>query len=373
MTSKQRMQLVLNHDIPDRVPVDLGGWQSGICYDAYNRLKDLLQLQGETVLLERMQGLALPDDAILRRFNIDTRYVFPVKLSGEDSVPRENHAFTDAWGIEWHRPKGSHYYDCRKAALSNARTAADITKHSWPSAEILCQEEATVEAVDRINHREFAVFTSIASVFEQATYVRGMERFYVDLVTDIEFVEKLLDRVLEVELAGYEKYFSIAGGVLDVVEFWNDFGSQTGPLISPDFFRRHIMPREKQLMAFTREKTNARIALHSCGSVYEFIPDFIDMGVEILNPVQTTARHMEAETLKREFGKDLVFWGAIDTQRVLPFQDTDAVRKDVLEKIEALGKNGGYIIAPCHNIQNNTPPENIIALFDAAAEYGWYE
>ena len=370
MTSKKRVLATLNHEVPDRVPVDLGGWQSGICYGAYEELKQTIGIDRQTRLLERVQGLAVIDDEILDTFNVDTRYIFPVYLSGADSLPRENHAFQDPWGITWHRPGGSFYYDIEHAALRNASSTNDIYRHPWPSPDTLCDEAAVRENMQTLDHNRFALFTSLSGVFEQATYLRGMERFYMDLVTDIPFTEALLDRVLEVELAAYEKFFSLVGNRLDVVEFWNDFGSQSGPLISPEFFRIYVKPRERKLIDFTSEHTAAHIALHSCGSVLDFIPDFIDMGVEILNPVQTTARDMDPRILKREFGKYLVFWGAIDTQRILPFSDPEDVRQEVREKIAVLGEGGGYLLAPCHNIQNSTPPENVLALFSAAQDYG---
>jgi uroporphyrinogen decarboxylase len=372
MTSKQRVLATLNHELPDRVPVDLGGWQSGICYGAYDNLKRSLGIDRETRLLERVQGLAVIDDEILDAFHVDTRYIFPVYLSGEDSIPRENHAFRDPWGITWYRPRGSFYYDIKHPSLHNASSPKDINSHPWPSPEMLCDEAAVHESMQSVDHHRFAVFTSLSSVFEQATYLRSMERFYMDLVTDIPLTESLLDRVLEVELATYKKFFGLVGDRIDVVEFWNDFGSQSGPLISPDFFRSYVKPRERKLIDCTLKHTGARIALHSCGSVFDFIPDFIDMGVEILNPVQTTARNMDPRTLKREFGKHLVFWGSIDTQRILPFGNPEDVRREVQEKIAVLGEDGGYLLAPCHNIQNNTPPENVLALFSAAENFGRY-
>ena len=196
-----------------------------------------------------------------------------------------------------------------------------------------------------------------------------MKEFYMDIAIDMKYFEALMDRTLESLIDIYTKFFKVIGDELDVVQFWGDLGTQRGPLISPETYRKYIKPREAELVRLTKKITNAKVALHTCGSVYEFIPDLIDAGYDILNPVKTSAADMESGRLKREFGKDLVFWGGIDTQRVLPFGTVEEVRDEVKRMIDTLAPDGGYILAPCHNIQANTPPENVLEMFEAAIDY----
>ena len=215
-------------------------------------------------------------------------------------------------------------------------------------------------------------FTCLAGVFEQTTYVRGMQDFFMDIAADKKYFEALMDRVLESFIEIYTRYFEVVGPHLDVVQFWGDLGTQRGPLIAPDVYRKYIKPREMELVKLTKKMTNAKVALHTCGAIIEFIPDLILAGYDILNPVQTTAEGMDPVRLKKDFGDDIVFWGSIDTQNILPFGNVEQVKDEVKRKIDTLAPGGGYLLAPCHNIQAQTPPENVKAMFETALEYGVY-
>jgi uroporphyrinogen decarboxylase len=310
------------------------------------------------------------DEEILRMFNVDTRYIFPRMLSDDDFIIRMDDRYEDAWGIVRARPKGFHYYEMVKAPLREA-DLGDIETHPWPSSYAFNEELIQAE-IQRLASTGYAIFTCLAGVFEQSTYVRGLEALLTDLYENLPFFEAILDRILEALTSMYERFFALVGEHLDVIQFWGDLGTQHGPLISPDHYRRYVKPRESALVEFAKKNTNAKICLHSCGAVSAFIPDLIDAGYEILNPVQTTAADMDPTWLKREFGKDIAFWGSIDTQQILPFGSTEDVRQEVKHKIETLGPGGGYLLAPCHNIQAQTPPENVVAVFEAAKEYSAY-
>jgi uroporphyrinogen decarboxylase len=361
----------LNHREADKVPVDFGGWQSGISYESYEPLKDYLGLTENTRLEEAVQGLAWVDEAVLDRFEVDTRYIFPNNEVDDEYRQKGSHGFTDAWGIEWFRPESSHYYDISRSPLAEAETK-DLARYPWPTGKMFFDQEEVRKHLQPLKGSDCALFTCLAGVFEQATYIRGMARFYMDIYDDTGFFEALMDRVLEAELDIYGDFFEIVGEHLDVVQIWGDLGSQQGPLISPAHYQKYVMDREAALVEFVKKHTGARVALHSCGSVHEFIPDIIETGYEVLNPIQTNAAGMDPVRLKKEFGSDIVFWGGVDTQRVLPFGTEDEVRDEVRRLIEILAPGGGYILAPCHNIQANTPPENIAMLFNAAGEFGTY-
>ena len=209
-------------------------------------------------------------------------------------------------------------------------------------------------------------------MLEKSWELRGMERFFLDTVDNPLFIERLLDKVLEIEKKLYGNFLSITGEYLDVVQLFDDFGSQNGPLYSPQFFRDVLKPREAELIAEVKSKTAAKVMFHSCGSVYEFIPDLIEIGVDILNPIQVSARGMDTAKIKKEFGKDICFWGAIDTQRVLPFGTPGDVAEEVMKRIDDLALGGGYVLSSVHNIQDKVPAANIAAMYKTAADYGVY-
>jgi uroporphyrinogen decarboxylase len=191
----------------------------------------------------------------------------------------------------------------------------------------------------------------------------GFENWLVQLKVNPEFCEALLDRALEIQLAMAEETLKAVGSAVDILYLADDYGIQTGPLISPATFRTIFKPRMARLIQFLRDRSPAKIAFHSCGSVYALIPDFIDVGVQVLNPVQVAAADMDTARLRREFGKHLVFWGAIDTQRVLPKGTPDEVRTEVARRVGDL--RPGYIPASVHNIQAEVSPQNIVAMFEA--------
>jgi uroporphyrinogen decarboxylase len=363
VNSRERILANIEGDIrPDRPAIDLGGYQSGICWKAYDRLKAHMGIDSETEILERNQMLAVIDEEILRHFGVDTRYIFPAQ--GRASIWLDDRTYEDEWGIVWQRPRTSDYYDMVKHPWAEL-TAAEICKISTPrvNREVRCAR--LLDEARRIRKEtNYALFTSLSGIFEQAWYLVGMERFFIALADDHRFVEAVLDKVLEGYLKIYSAIFEEIGEYIDCVEFWGDLGTQQGPLLSPTMYRKLVKPREEQLIAFTKKHTRAKVAWHSCGSCRPFIPDLIEIGVDVLNPVQTTAQGMERFELARDFGQDITFWGGIDGQWLLPNGNPEDVKNEVREIIDAFC--GKYIISSCHNIQNDVPPENIIALFEAA-------
>jgi uroporphyrinogen decarboxylase len=211
-----------------------------------------------------------------------------------------------------------------------------------------------------------------AGVFEQSVAIRGNENFYVDLIANPKLATAIMDKMLEFYIGFWEEMLPIVGPYVQVIKVGDDLGMQNGPLISPDLYRSLIKPRERELISFIKKRTDAKIYFHSCGSVYEFIPDLIEIGVDVLNPIQVSAKDMVTKRLKQEFGERLSFWGAVDTQQVLPFGSQEDVEAEVRKRIGDLAPGGGYILSSVHNIQAKVPPENIAAMFDAAFKYGEY-
>ncbi len=210
-------------------------------------------------------------------------------------------------------------------------------------------------------------------VYEICWYLRGLEQWFVDMMERPEFCEALLDRTLKFWLDWLRAFLDEVGDLIDVIMIGDDLAAQKGPLFRPEFYRRVVKPRHKRLVQYIRSRTKARIWYHTCGACRVFIPELLDNGIDILNPVQISAKDMSPGDLKAEFGSRLVFWGgAIDTQHVLPGATPGEVREHVRRNLEIWKPNGGYVFNNVHNLQAAIPPENIVALFDAAYDYGFY-
>jgi len=371
-SSRERVLKALNHQEGDRVPVDLGGFQSGITVYAHERLKKKLGIISPTHIIERVQQLAEPEEEILKRFGVDTRYAFLRSSSNWDPQERPDNSYCDEWGTRWQKPGSSYYFDPVEFPLASA-SIKDLETYSWPDPDDLSRIQGLGENARLIRESSpYALCTTVSGAFEQSWYLTGLERILVEVKENPTFVKKLLDKVLQIQLGIYGHFLDQVGHYLDLFEIWEDISTQDGPLIAPTAYRKIIKPRTKELIQFIRGKTKAKIALHSCGSVSWAIEDFIQIGVEVLNPVQVAAAHMDSRMLKQKYRDRLCFWGAIDTQRVLPQGSPREVREEVKRRINDLAPGGGYIMAAVHNIQPDVPPENIIAMFGAAKELGEY-
>jgi uroporphyrinogen decarboxylase len=204
--------------------------------------------------------------------------------------------------------------------------------------------------------------------------MRGLERWFTDMLVNPAFCEALLDQILKFWLDYYTGFMKEIGDLIDVVMIGDDLAGQTGPLFSPDFYRKTVKPRQKKLVQHIKSLTDAKIWYHTCGSVLEFIPYLLDNGIHILNPIQITATDMDPRYLKKTYGKNLVLWGGgIDSQHILSFATPEKVREDVRANLEIFKPGGGYVFNNVHNIQAGVPPENIVALFEAGHEYGFYQ
>lgn len=214
------------------------------------------------------------------------------------------------------------------------------------------------------------VMSGGVKLLELGFFIRRMDNFLTDLMMDEPKLSEMLDILVDMHLAGLEKKCSNLGDLVDVVRFGDDLGMTSGPLIDIETFRKHFKPRYKILCDYVKQNSNMKIFMHSCGSVKQFIPDFIDVGIDILNPVQTNCHDMDPAQLKKEFGKDIVFWGGgVDTASILNMATPDEVRKDVLKRCEIFSKDGGFVFAPIHNILSEVPPENIVAAYNAVKEF----
>jgi uroporphyrinogen decarboxylase len=369
LNSRERVTEALNHREPDRPPVDLGGAVSGIHNKAYTNLIRTLKLDLEVRVHPRdAQQLAQPDEVVLKKLGVDFRHVAlkRVPTPGElkpDATGRPY--FIDEWGIKWGR--NPNYYDMIDHPLKNA-TIDDLEKYNWPDPNNPHRFTGLREEIENLhNNTDYALKADafFGGIYECAWWLRGFEAFTVDMYRRPEFAEPFLDKILKLYLDLYSEYLDIVGPYIQIIDYNDDIGMQTGPLLSPTMFKKYLKPRYSKIFKLIHRKTKAKIFQHTCGSVYQLIPDLIEIGLDVLNPIQPLATKMDITGLKRDFGDKLCFHGGIDIQRLLPNGSAAEVKAEVNRVARIGGKGGGLILAGAHNIQADVPPENIIAMFEA--------
>jgi uroporphyrinogen decarboxylase len=382
MISRDRVLLALNHQEPDRVPFDLGGTGlSTIHVEAYQNLRRYLDLpQIEPRVGFVAEQLVLVDEDVAGRLQTDVRPVLPGTASGFEYVFRDEgkyEAFTDEWGIGWHKPKdGGFYYDMYDHPLSGADSLEDLKAHPFPDplddgrfAPLRAQAKAA-----RAMGKAVALAGPCAGIAEIYSWLRGYEEYYIDLARNKDWVGYMLDRLVEFKSAYWGRALQEIGELVDIVVEADDLGSQRSLLMSPRTYRHVIQPRHRRLFSFIKAQAPVKVFYHTCGAVRRLIPDLIDAGIDILNPVQISAADMDLLELKQEFGRDLVFWGGgVDTQWVLGMATPEEIKDHVKQNIETLAPGGGFIFSAVHDIQADVLPENIMAVWKAWREYGRYE
>jgi uroporphyrinogen decarboxylase len=382
MNPRERVMSALNHKEPDRVPIDLGGSIcSSIHRDAYIELKKHLGMDLEEIrMVDYVQQLPYLDEALLERFGVDFRMVqLPAATAPDLNIFEEGdyYAFIDRWGSKLYMPKnGRLYFDWVDFPIKEATMEA-LDNYTWPRPD---PPEYNARLREQAKHlyenTDYALVGSAViggGIFEQPARTMGLEDFFVALVTEPKFADRLMGQITEIYIESCNNYLEQVGEYLHVFTYWDDVSGQDGWLISPDIYRKMVKPKQRRLLEAIRSKTNAKVYYHGCGAVYDLIPDLIELGFDILNPVQVSARGMDTKRLKEEYGKDIVFWGGgVDTQRVLPFGTPDEVADEVKRRTDDLAPSGGFVFAAVHNIQAFVPPENIVTMFETALEYGKY-
>ncbi len=380
MNSRERLLTTLAHREPDRIPFDLGSTQvTGIHVVAYRNLRHYLGLpQVEPTLCDSIQQLALPDDDVIEMLGVDVRGLFPRNSHNWMMVNQavgDYWEYLDEWGVTHRRPKpdGLYYSMVRSPLASPTLTVDELRTYHWPNTgdpqRIAGFRELALTY--RAQGRAVMLKGVLAGVFEMAQRVRGMENLLMDMASNDALAGAFFDKMVELKLAFWEMALPQLANVIDVVSEADDYGTQVSQLISPRMFRQQIKPRQKELFARIKQLApNAKLFFHSCGNVRPLVPDFIEIGVDILNPVHITATGMEPVALKRDFGKDIVFWGGgVDTQDVLPHGTPQQVHDHVRRNIDALAPGGGFVFNTVHNIQADVPPENVVAMWKTIGEY----
>lgn len=412
MTSQERVLAAIAHKQPDKVPVDLGATpSSGISAIAYsNLLKAIHRTDLPVQIYDVVQQLAQPDMSLIEQFGVDVidigrtfntepsdwhettlangdKAYYPIHFN---PVKQENGVFhcydDDGKRLLAMMPKGATFFDQTFFPYLNGfpdnydTLDEEMGKVLWsryvhspwdhsndPGFWETLRKNALMlrQTTDKT-----LMIVCGCNLFEWGTFLRRMDNFLMDLLCNPDEVARLLDQLLERHLKTLEKVCESVGDIVDIIRFGDDLGMSSGPFMDADTYRTLFKPRHKQLCDYVKSHSKMHTFLHSCGSISLLIPDLIDAGIEILNPVQTNAFRMEPEFLKREFGRDCTFWGGgVETVGTLNTGTPEEVREQVLERLEIMSVGGGFIFNTVHNILPDVPPQNIIAMFDAVKEF----
>ena len=376
LSRRERFVKTLNHLEPDRVPIDLGSAGGGITDVAYNRLKEYLGIMGdEGTTYTTTLVVSNFDERVLRALDVDIRRLGlrgPKRRPGR--VEKGDGSWADEWGIVYR--KAGYYNQIVGNPLRNS-TLADLDRYAWPDpGDPALVEGLAQQARSLYEGTEFGLSARSVSggIFQTCCRLRSMEQFLIDMLLDKPFAKRLLARVEETVLSLTEALLSAVGPYVQMVETQDDLGTQRAPLISPALYGELIQPCHARLSALIKKKTDgkAKVFLHSDGSIFDLLPQVIQAGIEVLNPLQPHAAKMEAERLKAAFGQKLVFHSGLDQQQTIPFGTAAEAEANVRQVLRALAPGGGYIFSPCHNLQADVPPENIVAIYQAAAQFGVY-
>ena len=411
MNARKRVLTSIAHREPDRVPIDLGSTpSSGISAIAYNNLKKYLCMRtGHNRVYDVVQQISQPEDEILQLFGVDILDIgrvfnandtdwYTIQLPDGSTAEypcwfrpimqkdKSLHIYSADGSLIGKMPLGATFFDqtvfpyqdVYPHDYSKLSTAMDkviwkaLAHSPWDYADMPGFWERLKEAA--INLRSCSdralMIVCGCNLFEWGSFLRRMDNFLMDIYTEQTEVNRLLDALMQKHLTTLEKVCEAVGDIADILRFGDDLGMDSGPFMSPEVYRRIFKPRHKILCDYVKKHSKMKTFLHSCGSIYRLIPDLIDAGYDILNPVQTSSFEMEPKKLKKEFGSNITFWGGgCDTRHVLNHGSVSEVKDDVKRRLEILAPGGGYIFNPIHNIMPDVPPQNIVAMFEAVHEF----
>ena len=411
MTSRERVLGALNHQEPDRVPIDLSGHRSsGIAAMAYHKLRSYLGLPARPIrVYDPVQQLAVVDEDVLGRFQIDTIELGRAFALGDEhwrewTLPDGTPCLMPAWALpekqngDWvllskptrepiaRMPEGVWYFEqCKWPFLETedlGRVEAELAECMWsavasPPGPITSGVEGEARLVAGAQELRARTDRAIIGLFggnllELGQWFYRNDQFFMLLAGEPGRAHRFLDKLMELHLRNLERFLRLAGPHIDIILFGDDLGMQSGPQVSPAMYREFFQPREREMWRLVKTRApHLKIMLHCCGGVRELLDGLIEAGLDAINPVQINCRGMDAAGLKRDFGQRLTFWGGgCDTRDVLIYGKPDAVRDHVLRQVELMRPGGGFVFQQVHNILADVPPENVMAMFDAVIEVG---
>jgi len=381
MTHRERMRRAINHQEPDRVPLDIGGTTATcINVEGYERLKQHLGFTGPDPegfrTISRISRTAIPTETILRILDVDCRGLnlgAPDNLRDRDQDLPDG-SFVDQWGIRWRRGEGQagFFHDVDSTLRHDEATLADLAAWKLPDPYDPGRFRGLREEAKRLHEEnEYAIVLNLrVLLLDLMRMIRGSAQVMIDMLANRVFFDGLVEKLLEYFIPVSEQALDLVGDYVDVVTFADDLAFQDRLALRPEVYRQTALkPAHRRVVDLIKRRSRAKVWFHCCGAAYAIIPDLIDVGIDILNPVQVSSPGMDTARLKRDFGQRLTFWGAIDTHRVLPFGTPVEVKAEVKRRIADLGPGGGYVVAPVHHFQADVPPENIVAMSEAVREY----
>lgn len=372
LSHRERVRLALSHQDSDRVPMDLGGSACNIVDPLYFKVRDALGIQGDIPPYRAGRTCTYYDERVLEALDTDFRHIAIGSARDHTIQMAPDGSYVDEWGVKL-RLAGNEV-QCLASPLEDAADAEDVLRHTqWPNTTDTSRVNGLKERVAYLRaHTDYAItakFVTSVGFLEHGGYLRGFQNFLCDLAADEDMANAICDKVMQIKIDLYNMMLEAVDGDVDIVEISEDFGAQNGLLISPVTYRKYMKPRYERIIRCIKERApKAKVFFHSCGGIFELIPDLIETGVDILNPLQPLASGMDSARIKASFGDKLCFHGAIDLQRAMPGSLAD-VRHEVETRVDALYRDGGYILAPANHLQDDTAPGNVIELFRYAKEY----
>ncbi|MCL5071397.1 MAG: hypothetical protein M1308_10955 [Actinobacteria bacterium] len=375
-TSLDRVLTAINHREPDRVPIDFGSRETTIHEEPYLELKRYLKIQNKSIRYKQFFLKAVEvDREVLDYLGSDIVNIeigMEMVSNSKIKLDFDNNIFTNEWGTRYSASKDGKflkYFDFPLKTLNKS----DIDSYKWPDTSNRVNNIRDI-IKEEFDKKEKAVLLSgVTGIIAIHWFLRGLEQSYMDFAGQLKEAEYLFDMILDWQMGMWEGILAEAGGNIHIIEATNDdIASSEGLIISPGIYRKILKPRQRKLIDFIKKRTKAKIFSHSCGAIYEIIPDLIEIGVDILNPVQVTAKGMDSIKLKKDFGKSITFCGGGCSNSILQDGTAQDVKDEARRRLDDFMPGGGYIFAPIHNIQPGVPAENIVALFESAREFGLY-
>jgi len=382
LTSRERVQAVLNHETPDQVPVIIGvSNATGIKMVPYQAIKRLTGIEApdEYIYDWPELGTALPDEATMQRLHSDVRGVhdrFPQAVLQRNKTRPPHVNFIDDWGSgQMEIEEGVWYPGVHP--LAEATTIEEVDAYTnWPDMDDpfrVAHVKAQAQQLAADNQYAIMATPWLLFPFERAHAMQGLDKFLYNMAIEKDFSRYLLEKIYSYCKTLMGHFLDELGENVDIIKIGDDLGTQESLLISPKMYREFLKPIHADFISFIKSRTKAKVFFHTDGDVFNLIDDFIEIGVDILNPIQTSAGRMSnLAELKSRYGGRIVFCGAVDTQKVLPYGSPAEVRDEVKRVINALGEGGDFMLASVHTIMNEVPAENVLAMVDAAVEYGKY-
>lgn len=381
VTPRERVLTALQHAEPDRVPIIIGASNAtSMKMRPYRRLKELLGIQAQDRCLYDWPelGTADPDEETLQRLHSDVRGVhdrFPACIYQRNQALPPHAPRFDDWGVGQKEIEPGVWFPAIHP-LAEAQAIDALERYPWPDMDDPGRVAHVREHARRLAQEgQYAILATPWLLFplERAFALQGMDKFLLNLALYPEFAQALLTKTAELCKKLMGRFLDELGENVDMIKIGDDLGTQESLLISPKMYRQILKPIHADYIAFIKQRTSAKVFFHTDGDVFDLVEDFIEIGVDILNPVQTSAGKMaNLAEVKKRFGARLSFCGAVDTHRILPYGSPEEVRQEVRRVIEILAPGGGYLLAAVHTIMDEVPPENILAMVDAAQEFGRY-